>query len=153
MYLFCLAGYMISKETSMPQTSLTPELFYLTLTAMFVGSLWVPLIANRLIEMGVWKALSNPQPDVRPDASWAYRLSNAHRNGLENLAVFTPLAIAVSITGVGNDITAALSLAFFVSRVAHAFIYTLGIPLLRTIAFFIGFVAQVVLTLRLLGVI
>lgn len=40
---------------------------------------------------------------------------------------------------------------FFAARVAHAVIYTFGIPLLRTIAFFIGFVCQILLAGHLLG--
>jgi uncharacterized MAPEG superfamily protein len=38
-----------------------------------------------------------------------------------------------------------------VSRIAHAVIYTFGVPLLRTIAFVAGFGAQVTLALRILG--
>ncbi len=67
--------------------------------------------------------------------------------------MFAPLALAVHIQGVGSELTANWSLIFVAARVAHAFIYAAGVPLLRTIAFFIGFVAQVVLALRLLGLV
>ena len=136
----------------MMNTQLPPELFYTTLTAAFTALIWVPIILNRLAETGVWSALRNPQPDVRPHADWAYRLANAHRNALENLVVFAPLAITVHLMGVGSAATALWSLAFFVARVAHALIYALGVPLLRTVAFFVGFLAQMVLALRILGV-
>ena len=136
----------------MMNTQLPPELFYTTLTAAFTALIWVPIILNRLAETGVWPALRNPQPDVRPHADWAYRLANAHRNALENLVVFAPLAITVHLMGVGSAATALWSLAFFVARVAHALIYALGVPLLRTVAFFVGFLAQMVLALRILGV-
>src|SRR5689334_67065 len=118
---------------------LSPELLATALTAGFTGLMWIPIIANRLAEMGVWKALSNPQPDVRPSADWAYRLSNAHRNAIENLVVFAPLAIVVHALGLGNALTAMAAMAFIGARVAHALIYTCGIPLLRTIAFAVGF--------------
>lgn len=130
---------------------LSPELLAVAMSAMFTGVLWVPLIVNRLFEMGAWKALKNPEPDVRPHADWAYRLACAHRNAIENLVVFAPLAIMVHVLGVGNALTAMVASVFFLSRVAHALIYTLGIPLLRTIAFVAGFWAQVVLGLRLFG--
>ena len=136
----------------MMNTQLPPELFYTTLTAAFTALIWVPIILNRLAETGVWSALRNPQPDVRPHADWAYRLANAHRNALENLVVFAPLAITVHLMGVGSAATALWSLAFFVARVAHALIYALGVPLLRTVAFFVGFLAQMALALRILGV-
>jgi uncharacterized MAPEG superfamily protein len=135
----------------MPTTLMTPELYYTCLTALFTGLLWVPIILNRLAEMGVWTALKNPQPDTRPHAEWAYRLSAAHRNALENLAVFAPLALTVHIAGIGTAGTAAWSLVFFGARVAHAVIYTFGVPLLRTIAFVIGFAAQVMLAAHILG--
>lgn len=134
-------------------TTLSPELTYTALAAALTGCLWIPIILNRLREMGVWKALKNPEPDVRPHADWAYRLANAHRNAIENLAVFAPLALAVHQIGLGDATTAAAAAAFFWSRLAHALIYTFGVPLLRTIAFVIGFGAQAAMCLRLFGMI
>lgn len=132
-------------------TTLTAEIQWTSLVAAFTGILWVPIIVNRLREMGPWKALKNPQPDVRPEADWAYRLAHAHRNAIENLVVFAPLALAVQVLGLGNGTTAVASAVFFASRVAHALIYTFGIPLLRTIAFAIGFGCQMTLLARVLG--
>lgn len=132
-------------------TAASPELTYTAFSAALTGSLWVPLIVNRLREMGVWKALKNPEPDLRPQANWAYRLGNAHRNAIENLVVFAPLALAVHMLGLGTAGTAAAAALFFWSRVAHALVYTLGVPLLRTLAFVIGFCAQAVMLLRILG--
>lgn len=120
----------------------SPELGYTCLTAALTGLLWVPIIVNRLREMGIWKALKNPQPDVRPEADWAYRLANAHRNAIENLVVFAPLAIAAHELGIESHGTALAAAIFFWSRAAHALIYALGVPLLRTIAFAVGFGAQ-----------
>lgn len=132
----------------MPTAS--PEIYYTTLVALFTGVLWVPIIINRLAEMGPWTALKNPQPDVRPHADWAYRLANAHRNALENLAVFAPLAIGVHVLGLGTPLTATAASVFLWSRIAHAGIYTAGVPVLRTIAFFIGFICQSILACRIL---
>ena len=53
--------------------------------------------------------------------------------------------------GQGAPVTALACMLFFWSRVAHAVIYTMGVPLLRTIAFLIGFGAQTTLLLRLFG--
>ena len=131
--------------------NLSPEISATALTAALTGVMWVPIILNRLGEMGIWKALSNPEPDVRPHSSWAYRLGAAHRNAIENLVVFAPLALCVHILGLSSPLTAAACSIFFWSRVAHAGIYTLGIPLLRTLAFVAGFAAQAVLFLRLMG--
>lgn len=131
--------------------SISTELLYTTLTALFTGLVWVPIIVNRLAEMGPWKALSNPQPDVRPHADWAYRLANAHRNAIENIVVFATLAIMVHVLQLSSAGTAKAAAIFFFARVAHAAIYTFGVPLLRTIAFAIGFFCQVFLAGRILG--
>ncbi|MBT9446780.1 MAG: MAPEG family protein [Hyphomonadaceae bacterium] len=133
--------------------SMTPELHYATLAATFTGLIWLPIIANRLLEIGPWRALKNPEPDVRPRADWSHRAGHAHRNAIENLVVFAPLAIGIHVLGVGDDLTAAWSQAFFWSRATHAVVYTLGAPLVRTIAFFIGFLAQMTLAARLLGLV
>jgi len=135
----------------MTPSPLSPELLYATLSCAFTGLLWVPQILNRLREIGVWKALKNPEPDQRPHAAWAYRLANAHRNAIENLVVFAPLALAVHQLGLGNGATASAAALFFWSRVAHATVYTLGVPLLRTLAFVAGVGSQMLLAGRLLG--
>lgn len=131
--------------------AVSPEILYTTLTAAFTGVIWVAIILNRLAEMGPWKALSNPEPDVRPHANWAYRMGHAHRNAIENLVVFAPLAIMVHVLGLGSPLTACAAAIFFFARVAHAVIYTFGIPLLRTIAFFAGFLCEMALAARILG--
>ena len=133
-------------------TPLTPELSFTALTAALTGSLWIPIIVNRLREMGVWKALKNPEPDVRPHAQWAYRLASAHRNAIENLVVFAPLALGVHALGLGSTATATAAALFFWSRLAHVLIYTFGVPLLRTVAFLVGFGAQATMLLRIVGV-
>ena len=132
-------------------TAPSPELTYTTWSAALTGTLWVPIIINRLREMGIWKALRNPEPDVRPHAQWAYRLAHAHRNAIENLVVFAPLAMAVHMLGLGTSATATAAALFFWSRLAHAAIYTFGIPLLRTVAFLVGFGAQATMVVRLMG--
>jgi uncharacterized MAPEG superfamily protein len=132
-------------------TAPSPELIYTALSAGLTGILWIPIIFNRLREMGIWKALKNPKSDVRPHAGWAYRLGHAHRNAIENLVVFAPLAMAVYRLGLGTSAAATAAALFFWSRLAHALIYSFGIPLLRTLAFVIGFGAQAALLLRVMG--
>lgn len=138
-------------ERLMPDTT-GLELYYLALTASFTGIIWVPIILNRLREIGVWRALKNPEPDTRPAAAWAYRAAAAHRNAIENLVVFAPLVFVVHGMGVGDSLTTTFAAVFFYARVAHALIYAFGVPLLRTIAFLVGFSAQVVFALRIFGV-
>ena len=127
----------------------SPELIWLTAVCAFTGVLWVPYIIDRMREHGVWPALRNPNHDQRPKAAWADRLMWAHVNAVENLAVFAPLALAVHVAGVGSAATATACAVFFFARVAHAVIYTAGVPVARTMAFLAGFVAQTVLVISL----
>ena len=127
------------------------ETLMLALSAALTGVLWMPLIANRLIELGPWRALKNPEPDSHPRARWAFRLAAAHRNAIENLVVFTPLVLLVITGGLGSSLTATACSVFLFARLAHALVYTLGIPVLRTVAFAVGFACQAVLLLRVLG--
>jgi len=131
--------------------NLTPELYWLTLTCLLTALMWVPYILNRLAEMGIWRAISNPQPDTHPEASWAFRTERAHANAVENLVIFAPLAIAVHVLGLSNEATAFAAMVYFFARVAHFIIYVIGLPLLRTFAFAIGFFCQLALALRVLG--
>jgi uncharacterized MAPEG superfamily protein len=131
---------------------MSPEITYTALTAGLTGILWIPIIINRLVEIGVWKALKNPEPDVPPKADWAHRLAHAHRNAIENLAVFAPLALIVQILNLSTAMTATAAALFFAARLSHVVIYTFGVPILRTIAFLIGFCCQATLLLRIFGV-
>ncbi len=126
-----------------------PEMLYLALTAGLTAILWIPYIVDRIAEHGLWPALRNPIPDEPPKAAWAHRLMCAHRNAIENLAVFATLVCVLSIVGAGTETTAVAAMIFFYMRLAHVVIYTLGIPLLRTLVFFTGFLCQVVILLSL----
>lgn len=64
--------------------------------------------------------------------------------------MFAPLALGVHMMELSTAIAATL---YFWSRLAHAVIYTFGVPLLRTIAFEIGLGAQATMFLRLFGII
>jgi uncharacterized MAPEG superfamily protein len=132
-------------------TNLAPELTYVALSAALTGSLWIPIVLNRFYEIGVWPTLKNPQRGTQPHADWAYRLMNAHNNAVENLVVFAPLALAVHALGISAPMTALACALYFWSRVAHALVYAVGAPILRTIAFLIGFGAQAALFLRIVG--
>jgi uncharacterized MAPEG superfamily protein len=75
----------------------------------------------------------------------------AHVNAVENLIIFAPLVLAAQDLNV-NLATPTTTFAcqlYFWSRLVHAVVYTLGIPVLRTLAFVGGFVAQVMLVLAL----
>jgi uncharacterized MAPEG superfamily protein len=128
------------------------ELFWLVMTAAMTGLMWVPYIVDRAMVRGVGGCLANPSPNDKPQSPWAQRLMKAHLNAVENLAVFAPLVLAAQDLNV-NLATPTTTFAcqlYFWSRLVHVVVYTLGFPVLRTVAFLGGFVAQVLLVLALL---
>lgn len=131
--------------------ALTTEMYWLSLTILMTALIWVPYIINRLIEHQPIPALMNPQPDLRPTAQWAERLMRAHDNAVENLVIFAPLVLVVQMTGVSTATTATACMVYFFARFSHLLLYTFGVPLLRTFAFFTGFLCQMTLGFTVLG--
>ena len=132
---------------------LTPELFWLTLTVILTGLLWVPYILNRSKIRGLGGAMANPAPGAKPHSPWATRLMFAHDNAVENLAVFAPLILILNAIDYSSKWTVYASAVYFWARLTHIIVYTLGIPVFRTLAFTVGFLAQAVLALAIFKIV
>lgn len=132
---------------------LSTEIYYLCLTLIFTSIMWVPYIINRMVEMGLWNALYNPQPDTQAGALWARRMMSAHDNAVENLIIFAPLVILVELTSSHSELTHICVVLYFYARLVHFTVFSFGIPLLRVPAFLAGFIAQFLLALSLTGMI
>ncbi len=130
---------------------MTEELYWLILTTLMTALFWIPYILNRIAVRGLMAAMSNPCSTDKPQADWAIRAQAAHKNAVENLVLFAPLVLATHILGVGTALTATMCMIYFIARLAHYVIYTAGIPVARTLAYAVSFVAEVVLALNLLG--
>ena len=132
---------------------LTPELFWLTLTVILTGILWIPYILNRITVRGVAGTMANPTPGSKPHAAWATRLMFAHDNAVENIIVFAPLVLILNEIDYSTKWTIYASAIYFWSRLAHLIVYTLGLPVFRTLAFTVGFLAQAVLVLAIFKIV
>ena len=128
---------------------MTRELFWLTLTVILTGLLWVPYTINRSQVRGLTGAMANPSRGDKPLAPWATRLMFAHDNAVENLVIFAPLVLILNAADYSTQWTAVACAVFFWSRVVHVIVYTLGLPVFRTVAFTVGFLAQAVLALAI----
>ena len=129
---------------------MSTELYYLTLVTLFTAVMWVPYILNLIVVRGVADAVGYPE-DPKPIAPWAQRMKAAHYNAVENLVVFAALVLAAQAAGVSNEATVTASVVFFWARVVHFLSYTFKIPVVRTLAFVVGFGAQVGIAWQLLG--
>ena len=126
---------------------MTRELFWLSCTVILTGILWIPYIINRGQVRGLSGAMANPSRTDKPQAEWANRLMFAHDNAVENLVVFAALVLILSDLDYSTKWTVLACAVYFWSRVAHVIVYTLGLPVFRTLAFTVGFLAQAVLAL------
>ena len=130
---------------------MSSELYWLTLTVILTGLLWVPYILDRMMVRGLMGALGNPSPDDMPQSPWAQRLQRAHINAVENLVIFATLVLTLQVMKHSTASTAIACAVYFWARLAHALTYWAGIPVLRTLAFTIGFLAQAMLVLAVFG--
>ncbi len=128
---------------------MTRELFWLTLTVILTGLLWVPYVLNRAQVRGLGGSMANPSRDAKPHAEWATRLMFAHDNAVENLIVFAPLVLILNAIDYSTQWTVIACAVYFWARLAHLLVYTMGLPVFRTLAFLVGFFAQVVLALAI----
>jgi uncharacterized MAPEG superfamily protein len=128
---------------------MSAELTYLTWTVGLTAILWVPYILNMIMVRGLMDAVGYPE-DPAPLSPWAARLKAAHYNAVENLVLFAALVLIAHLTQMTNDTTALAVMIYFWARVVHAVAYTLAIPFVRTLAFAVGFVANVMILLQLI---
>jgi len=130
---------------------MSKELLWLTLTVILTGLMWVPYILDRIMVRGLMGAMANPARNDKPQSAWAQRLYFAHTNAVENLIIFAPLVLILDAQGYSTQATVIACAVYFWSRLAHAILYALGIPVLRTLAFTLGFLAQAALVLAVFG--
>ncbi len=126
------------------------ELYWLTLTVGVTALMAFPYVLNRIAVSGLGSAMSNHATDADV-AEWVQRAKKAHANAVENLVLFAPAVLVVQMLNLGNSMTSFACALYFFSRLAHYLVYTAGIPVMRTLAFFGGWGGIVILVLRALG--
>ncbi|MGY3421585.1 putative MAPEG superfamily protein [Bradyrhizobium sp. F1.13.4] len=97
--------------------------------------------------------MANPSRADKPQSEWANRLMFAHDNAVENLVLFAPLVLILNAIDYSSTWTVLACAVYFWSRVAHLIVYALGIPVFRTLAFTVGFIAQAVLAVAIFKVV
>ena len=128
---------------------MSKELFWLTLTVAMTGLIWVPYILDRIAVRGLMPTMDNPKPGDRSQSPWAQRMMAAHTNAVENLVIFAPLVLIAQDLSISDDVTVWACIVFFWARLTHVVVYTLGIPVVRTLAFAVGFFAQAAMVLAI----
>lgn len=128
---------------------MTSELTYLVWVAALTAVMWVPYILNTVIVRGLSDAVGYPD-NPKPLAPWAERLKKAHYNAVENLVVFAALVLVLNATQTSNATTVLACQVYFWARLAHALVYALAVPWLRTLSFAVAWLCLLALLLQLL---
>jgi uncharacterized MAPEG superfamily protein len=122
---------------------MTTDFTYLAYTAILTAALWIPYIVSQVMTNGFLEPENYADPTPRSVPLWGKRADRAHINAVESFAPFAALVIIAHIAGKANAATAFWAMSFFWMRLAHAVVYLLGIPYVRTLIFTLGFVAVV----------
>lgn len=89
------------------------ELFWLVLMVAMTGLIWLPYILDRIAVRGLMATMANPSPKDTPQSPWAERMTAAHKNAVENLAVFAPLVLVAQALNVSTPATAFACALYF----------------------------------------
>jgi len=98
---------------------------------------WALIVAASLIRTRAWTpsglmaAMGNREKDVEA-SGLAARTERAARNMLENMVLFSALALVASIGGVADPQVELGARIFYWARLAYIPIYMIGIPVART---------------------
>jgi uncharacterized MAPEG superfamily protein len=129
------------------------SLEWLAASAILTALFWVPYILERMTSLGVIGALKPLEPeDELRQRLWARRAKRAHYNAVENLVVFATLVLVAHAMGKAeNSQLLFATQVYFWARVVHYPALTMGWPGVRTVAFLVGFVAQMIVAVKIFG--
>ena len=125
------------------------ELMLLIWSVALTVVLTVVAVLGALLQVGLPKLAGN-RDDMPEITGWAGRASRAHRNMLEGLVLFAVLVLVAKTLNISNTSTVLGAQLFFFGRIAHAVIYLIGVPWLRTAAWAVSIVGLLLIFLQLL---
>jgi uncharacterized MAPEG superfamily protein len=120
---------------------MSTDLKYLALTAILTATLWIPYVVAQVKTNGPLKPENYIDPTPRPLPDWGKRANRTYVNAVETFAPFAALVIVAHLAGKANAMTAFWATCYFWLRLAHAVVFLLGFPLVRTVLFTLGYIA------------
>ena len=128
------------------------ELFYLLLSAILTGVLWIPVVVGYVTSRGPLTPADYKVAPTKPLPDWVNRANRAHLNAVENLAPFAAVVLIAQASGVSTPVTAACAAVYFYARLVHAIVHLggIGVLMVRTVAFTVGWVAFITYALAVL---
>lgn len=116
---------------------MTPELTILALSValLFVLVLFQSLVAT--LHYGLFPLVGN-RDGLEPPGVYVARVQRTVANLKENLLMFAPLVLIAAAADITTPQTVLGAQLFLGARIAHALLYLIGIPWLRTLAWVAG---------------
>src|SRR4051812_40750588 len=127
---------------------MSPELKYLLFSVLltFVQVLIAAAAANQVVGLNT---LAGNREGLTELPGFAGRAKRAHLNMLENMVLFSALVLITVVAQKTNAMTALGALIFFWARLIYAVIYLIGVPWLRTLAWFVSVIGMVLIAWQL----
>ena len=128
---------------------MTPAISLLVWSVALMFAQMLLAVSGATLQVGLVKLAGNRE-DVPTMSGWSGRAQRAHRNMLENFALFAALVLVAVIGGKTNATTLLGAQLFLWARLAYAVIYLAGVPYLRTAAWLVSVIGLVMVFLQLL---
>ena len=125
-----------------------PELTLLVCAIVLAFAQLLAGVIGAMPQVGLPALLGNREglPEI---TGWAGRAQRAHRNMVENLVLFAALVLVAVVAGRTNATTLLGAQIFVWARLAYAIIYVIGLPLLRTLSWFVSVIGMAMIVLQL----
>ncbi|MBI3372357.1 MAG: MAPEG family protein [Betaproteobacteria bacterium] len=108
-----------------------PEMMLLLWAVALAFAQALIAVQGAVMQVGL-PMLAGNRENMPAITGWAGRAARAHRNMLENLALFIPLVVIAVVARKTNDMTLLGAQLFLWARLIYALVYLVGIPWLRT---------------------
>ena len=129
--------------------TLTPDLYWLVITAIFTLLLWGPHIFWLILQEGLGPALMDGNHVLQVKPNWAKRSQKAHDNATETLAAFAVLVLVAHLIGADVAAIGQLAMIYFYLRVAHYIVYLFGLPIIRTVIYLLSVGVQIMIAVHI----
>ena len=125
-----------------------PELTLLVCAIVLAFAQVLAGVIGAMQQVGLPALLGNRE-GMAEITGWAGRAQRAHRNMVENLVLFAALVLVAVAAGRTNAMTLLGAQIFVWARLAYAIIYVLGLPLLRTLSWFVSVIGMAMIVVQL----
>jgi len=96
--------------------------------------------------------LAGHRDDVGPATGFHARMLRVVDNHREGLTMFAPVILIAALANLNNSYTALGAQLFFWSRLVHAILYIVGVPMIRPLAWAVGVAGTVLVLLADVGI-